>query len=70
MDMMDRAQELADLHLQDALAQRQQAARPPALTALECHGCDRPIPEARRLAVPGCCLCVDCQAAAERVLGR
>lgn len=30
-------------------------------SALECVECDVAIPEARRLAVPGCQLCVDCQ---------
>lgn len=30
--------------------------------ALEfCAECGEPIPEARRLAVPGCRLCIDCQ---------
>lgn len=31
------------------------------VSALECGECDVAIPEARRLAVPGCQLCVDCQ---------
>ncbi|MBU0883286.1 MAG: TraR/DksA C4-type zinc finger protein [Gammaproteobacteria bacterium] len=30
-------------------------------SALECVECDVAIPEARRLAVPGCQMCVDCQ---------
>lgn len=32
----------------------------------ECEGCGDEIPEARRLAVPGCRLCVDCKARGER----
>ena len=32
-----------------------------------CVECDEPIPEARRLAVPGVQLCVACQAARDRV---
>ncbi len=33
-----------------------------ALETLEfCAECGEPIPEARRLAVPGCRLCIDCQ---------
>ncbi|MGY2409583.1 TraR/DksA C4-type zinc finger protein [Pseudomonas pergaminensis] len=28
-----------------------------------CGHCDEPIPEARRLAQPGCTLCVGCKAA-------
>lgn len=31
-----------------------------------CEECDAPIPEARRKAVPGVCLCVRCQDAADR----
>jgi phage/conjugal plasmid C-4 type zinc finger TraR family protein len=32
----------------------------------ECEECDRPIPEARRKAIPGVRLCVECQAALEQ----
>lgn len=32
----------------------------------ECESCDEPISEARRQAVPGCRLCVDCKARGER----
>lgn len=35
------------------------------VSALECDDCGEVIPEARRLAVPGCRLCVDCQGLAE-----
>ena len=35
------------------------------VSALECDDCGDEIPEARRLAVPGCRLCVDCQGLAE-----
>jgi phage/conjugal plasmid C-4 type zinc finger TraR family protein len=31
-----------------------------------CEHCEAPIPEARRKAIPGVRLCVDCQAAAEK----
>ena len=39
------------------------AARDSALT---CIDCDEPIPEARRTALPGVQLCVDCQADRDR----
>lgn len=45
------------------------AARKPAfvgVSALECATCGDDIPEARRLAVPGCCRCAECQGLAER----
>ena len=35
-------------------------------SATECEGCGIDIPEARRQAVPGCQLCVDCQGLRER----
>nr|DAL36052.1 MAG TPA_asm: DnaK suppressor protein [Caudoviricetes sp.] len=45
------------------------AARRPAVfreSAVECEGCGDPIPEARRVAVPGCVFCIDCQSFAEK----
>ena len=35
--------------------------RPVGMTAFICENCDRPIPEERRIASPGCILCIDCQ---------
>lgn len=44
------------------------AARPArgGVSALECDSCGEDIPAARRLAVPGCCRCAECQGLAER----
>lgn len=58
-DVIDRANEHAAL----VLEQNIQAARKPAnrVSAFECENCDHPIPEARRQAVIGCTLCIDCQ---------
>lgn len=39
-------------------------------SAEECEDCGRAIPLARREAVPGCRLCVQCQAFAERAACR
>ncbi|QYN80550.1 putative zinc-finger containing protein [Kosakonia phage Kc304] len=33
-----------------------------------CEECDEPIPLARRKAVPGCLLCVECQSKADNVV--
>jgi len=64
---MDRAQAREEEMRQDALAERARRARPEAAeSALVCAGCEQQIPEARRLAVPGCQLCVECQEDAER----
>ena len=37
---------------------------------IECLACGEEIPRARRAVLPGCCLCVECQDDAERVMGR
>ena len=35
-------------------------------SAVDCEECDRPIPEARREAIPGVRLCIECQSALEK----
>lgn len=57
MDQLDKAWELSEMHLKEALANRQSLCGE-ALT--HCLDCDEPIPEARRQAVPGCQYCIDC----------
>jgi phage/conjugal plasmid C-4 type zinc finger TraR family protein len=62
-DIADFANDLVQERLDQALAARRDAAKP-ALAAhsfMFCDGCDEPIPEARRLALPGCTQCVRCQ---------
>jgi phage/conjugal plasmid C-4 type zinc finger TraR family protein len=61
-DIADFANDLVQERLDQALAARNAAK--PALAAhsfLFCEGCDGPIPEPRRLALPGCIQCVICQ---------
>ena len=65
---MDEAQfELAqrqqEAQLQQAIARRVQYK---GESAEECDDCGVEIPQARRLAVPGCRFCVDCQGLMER----
>ncbi|MBS7440611.1 TraR/DksA family transcriptional regulator [Pseudomonas syringae] len=65
-DLADIANDLMQERIDQALAARQAAK--PALAAhsfLYCEGCDEPIPEARRIALSGCTLCVGCQARQE-----
>jgi phage/conjugal plasmid C-4 type zinc finger TraR family protein len=63
-DEIDRANDTAEFNLQVALAKHKQQT---GKTSLEfCDFCGVPIPEARRLAVPGVDLCVDCQSDEER----
>lgn len=40
------------------------------ISAESCEECDTPIPQARRLAIPGCTLCAFCKGKQERKTGR
>lgn len=60
-DLIDDANEHAEHLLQQALAQHQRRAGSQATSAEWCEGCGEAIPLARRVAVPGCQRCVDCQ---------
>jgi phage/conjugal plasmid C-4 type zinc finger TraR family protein len=66
-DVIDRANERVQTHNDDSIAEvrrhiADQAAHP---SAMECADCGTTIPEARRQAVPGVTLCIDCATAAE-----
>lgn len=69
-DAIDRACDREAEMLADALAEQARraglAGKTAADSAESCEDCGGPIPSARRLAVPGCLLCVECQAAHER----
>ncbi|HBK47210.1 MAG TPA: DksA/TraR family C4-type zinc finger protein [Xanthomonadaceae bacterium] len=61
-------QDQIDATVDDAIKRaRSQLARGPGLE--RCEECDAPIPEARRRAVPGVRLCVDCQQAHDEEQG-
>ncbi|MBL35927.1 MAG: hypothetical protein CMI10_13625 [Oceanospirillaceae bacterium] len=55
----EMAQRLQEAQLQQSLASRVQYQ---GESAEDCENCGIDIPQARRLAVPGCRFCVDCQA--------
>lgn len=64
---MDRAQAREEEMRGDALAEHARRMQPAASdSAIECVLCDEPIPEGRRLALPGVQLCVECQEFSER----
>lgn len=69
MDDIDRACEREELDRAAALAAARghYAANWHTASAAECAGCGCQIPDARREAVPGVQLCVDCQTQAERI---
>jgi phage/conjugal plasmid C-4 type zinc finger TraR family protein len=58
----EQAQRLQDERLQHAIANRVQYQ---GESAEECGSCGVDIPQARRLAVPGCQMCFDCQSLQE-----
>lgn len=64
MDIIDNASTLEDLHREAALSMHR--LNHSAVSAVRCKCCDEELPEARRVAYPGCTMCVDCQADAER----
>lgn len=57
-DVIDRANDIAQLELNNLIAKRKVYT---GKSSLYCCECGEPIPEARRDAVPGCSLCVYCQ---------
>lgn len=58
-------QEQIDASVEDEIERaRSQLAR--GESATKCDECDAPIPEARRKAIPGVRLCIDCQSANEK----
>lgn len=56
-DQLDRAWELSEMHLKEALANRRSFY---GESRTHCLDCEEPIPEGRRNAVPGCQYCVKC----------
>jgi phage/conjugal plasmid C-4 type zinc finger TraR family protein len=53
-------------YLQDCLAAAHEAAEVAGASLTHCEICGEPIPEARRQAVPGVRLCIECQEDMER----
>ncbi|MET1080284.1 MAG: TraR/DksA C4-type zinc finger protein [Pseudomonas sp.] len=58
-DVIDMANDVAEENLRAAIAR--QAYRPTGPSALWCEDCEEVIPEARRMAAPGCECCTSCQ---------
>ena len=58
--------EQIEASIADELARMQARTQPVGESFAECAECGDPIPEARRLALPGVKLCVDCQGERDR----
>ena len=61
-------QDQIDSTIEDAV-QRARSQLPKGESLHHCEECDAPIPEARRQAVPGVRLCVNCQAEVDKANG-
>lgn len=60
MDILDRAQTIENRERATAIANAR-AAVAPGPGREHCLNCEQPIPSARRRAIPGCSLCIECQ---------
>ena len=60
-------QEQIDATVEDGI-QKAKSRLPDGVSLTHCEECETAIPEARRKAVPGIRLCVECQAEAEKKL--
>lgn len=65
MDQYDRAQ-MIDAASREAAIAAQRSKAPHGVSAEECEDCGAPIPEERRVAIPGVQRCVDCQGILEQ----
>ncbi|MEN0581606.1 TraR/DksA family transcriptional regulator [Phytobacter palmae] len=63
-DTIDTANELAQLHVDQAVANMRINRN--AVSATHCDECGDEIEDARRRAAPGCRMCASCQADAEK----
>lgn len=64
MDIIDNASALEDLHREAALSMHRLSRN--LVSAEKCSECDEPLKKECRDAYPGCTMCVDCQADAEK----
>jgi len=62
-DQLDLAQELDARFRNQALIARKKKAEATGVmeSRADCIDCEEEIPEGRRLAIPGCTRCIDCQ---------
>ena len=58
--------EQIEASIRDELARMQARRRPVGESAVDCAECGEEIPEARRAALPGVKLCIECQQARDR----
>jgi len=59
MDDIDKANELAEKHRESAILKSVKSLKPNGI--VYCIDCEAKIPEARKLAIPSCKRCIECQ---------
>lgn len=64
-DFYDRASALEEQQRQWAIDRQRTHSAGSDIGAVDCTDCGDAIDPARRIAVPGCCRCIDCQTAAD-----
>ena len=70
MDIIDSANEVVMRDINVRIRKVRSTGYGPDESATECEACGSEIPEARRLAAPGCTLCVKCKSAQEEAIRR
>ncbi|MBB5017411.1 phage/conjugal plasmid C-4 type zinc finger TraR family protein [Chitinivorax tropicus] len=70
MDLIDHAAMREEAFRDAALARFHHASQGPSAEFCQMDHCGEPIPQARRLAAPGCQYCIDCQQMLEHDNGR
>jgi len=70
MDEIDQAQTYSEDFQAFVLKQQQLSREPTNYTGTDCIDCSEEIPEKRRLAVPGCLRCIECQQDHEMMEGK
>jgi phage/conjugal plasmid C-4 type zinc finger TraR family protein len=70
VDDADLASEQTNRLLSAAAAAASASLRVPSCISVNCHGCDKEIPEGRRRALPAAVLCIECQQVIEETIFR
>ena len=65
-DFADDASQMSEVYLASALAARSAMSTIATVSLTECEDCGDEIPHKRRIAVPGCTRCLECQQEFER----
>lgn len=68
-DEADNASDSYEHHVHISLMNHRNKMKVATVSLTECESCGEEIPEARRVAIPGCTVCIDCMESYERKRG-